>query len=501
MTHTTEIAEKRRRAKPRGGKAGSHSSEQAQGTALADPRHGTSRKNGAEIESDSAAREELQCLVEELEVTNEELRVANEELASSGGDIQALNRQLASANRQLTAKVSELERARRDLGNLMDASDVPTLVLGPDLRIRRFTPSAMRLFRLIGGDVGRPVGDLAAADDLASDVSAVLDNLVPRQKELVVGDGRWYLRRVRPYRAADNRIDGVVVTYFDVTPLKHAEEELRQQATELGRRVADRTMELRSEIRERLRAEAEARRRHAELAHIHRVYTAGELATALAHEINQPLAAIASLSDASLRQLRRDVIAKEDLEQSLEKISAQAQRAAQTIRELRSFLAKDRAERRRCDLNELVQVACNLIETDARHHGVGLSLDLASALPPVLAEPVHIEHVLINLIRNGIEAIGDAGMAEGLITVQTRDAQDGTVQVCVRDSGPGVDEATLRRIFEPFYTTKSKGLGMGLCISRTIVEAHQGRLWGEAGPGGRFGFSLPASDPAGGVEP
>lgn len=241
------------------------------------------------------------------------------------------------------------------------------------------------------------------------------------------------------------------------------------------------------------RLAGEKRQAEAALAHAHRRMTAGELAAALAHELNQPLGAITTFGEACLQLLDRAAPDRERLRGNIEQIVHQAQRAGHTIRELRAFLTKGGSERTPIDLNALTRVAADLIAAEARQRGVHLRLELDEVVPPVLAASVHIEHVLVNLLQNAIEAIHAAGMTDGSITLATRADGDGRVRLSVCDTGPGIGGEAAQRIFEPFYTSKADGLGMGLAISRSIVEAHGGKLWLEtdAGRGTTFHFTLP----------
>lgn len=227
------------------------------------------------------------------------------------------------------------------------------------------------------------------------------------------------------------------------------------------------------------------------LAHAHRLITAGELAAALAHELNQPLTAITTFSAACVQQLNHATIDRRKLRRNVEQIALQAQRAAQTIRELRAFLTKGEARRTSMDLNRLIRSTVDLVAAEARARGIEITLDLADALPPVRAARVQIEHVLLNLVQNAMDAIQGGGARAGTIMIATRDGA--VARISVRDDGPGLDAETAARVFEPFYTTKADGLGMGLAISRSIIEAHEGAL--EAGsPDGRgaeFHFTLP----------
>ncbi len=245
------------------------------------------------------------------------------------------------------------------------------------------------------------------------------------------------------------------------------------------------------DITEQRRAEEQVRRHLEELSHAHRLQTAGELATMLAHEINQPLTAIASYGAAGLQQLEQAAPDPAQLRRSLEQIERQALRAGDTIRHLRNFVNRGRIDPQPADLNAIVRSVKELIAPRARSRGIAIELDLAEPLAPVMAVEVQIEQVLLNLIRNGIDAIRDAGMKAGSIAIRTRQAGD-MARVSVEDSGLGLSAEGAARLFEPFYTSKPYGLGVGLRICRSLVEAHHGRLWAEAhNPGGRFHFTLP----------
>jgi PAS domain S-box-containing protein len=237
-----------------------------------------------------------------------------------------------------------------------------------------------------------------------------------------------------------------------------------------------------------LRAAAEREReRLDELARLHRMHTAGELAAMLAHEINQPLAAIAHYSEAGLIQA-----GEATQRRFFQLIAEQAQRAGRTIHELRGFLDKAPRTLAPADPNAAAEAARHLTLADAAARGVTIELDLDRRLGPVAANAVQLQHILVNLIRNAVEAIAAAGMARGTIAVRTR-RLDGPqrARITVEDSGPGIAAADADRVFTSFSTTKAEGLGMGLRISRRLAEASGGRLWVEPHqPGGRFHLEL-----------
>ncbi len=246
-----------------------------------------------------------------------------------------------------------------------------------------------------------------------------------------------------------------------------------------------------SDVTDQYRAEAEARQHLEEASRLQRLQTAHELATMLAHELNQPLAAITAYAEAAGQVVRSPSPDPQRVAGILERISQQALRAGEAIRHLRAFVGRQRLDPVPLDLNAVVQRACGLAAPRARTGGVRLALALGEALPPVLGVDVYIEQVLLNLINNALEAIGGAGMAGGDILVTTRQAS-GFAEVTVRDSGPGIDADTASRLFEPFFTRKAQGLGVGLPISLSLVEAQGGRLWVDAHtPGAMLHFSLP----------
>ncbi|HEV3417966.1 MAG TPA: PAS domain S-box protein, partial [Pirellulales bacterium] len=206
-------------------------------------------------------REELQCTIEELETANEEFKAANEEVTSvneelqsaneeletSKEELQSLNEELQTVNCQLEQKIGELEATNNDLSHFLASADMATIFLDRRFFMRRFTPATARLFRVIGSDAGRPIRDFArnfTDDDLLSDGERVLQNLIPVEKEVQDNERRWYLRRIVPYRTEDDRIDGVVITFADITRIKEAQQALKDFAAELERRVAQRTAEL-----------------------------------------------------------------------------------------------------------------------------------------------------------------------------------------------------------------------------------------------------------------
>ncbi|MGQ0637276.1 MAG: ATP-binding protein [Planctomycetaceae bacterium] len=256
-----------------------------------------------------------------------------------------------------------------------------------------------------------------------------------------------------------------------------------------------------SDITERRRTEEQACSLHNELAHMARISTMGEMASGLAHELNQPLAAIVAYADACQELVESERMSREQLREVLRSISSQAERAGKIIHRLRQLVRKSDPVRTAMCLNEAVREVAALLDLETRRAGVSLRLDLDAHLPEVCADLVQIQQVVVNLMRNGIEAMSDTPAGRRELHVATRRVSSQEVEVAVCDSGRGIDPATMERLFEPFFTTKPEGLGMGLSISRGIVAAHGGRLVLKANSaaGATVHCTLPAMSAGGGA--
>jgi signal transduction histidine kinase len=237
------------------------------------------------------------------------------------------------------------------------------------------------------------------------------------------------------------------------------------------------------DITARKRAQAEASRHLEAIAHLDRVAALGELASSLAHELNQPLTAILANAQAAHRFLAAAPADLEELRECLEDIMSNDRRAGEVIRRMRQLLKQGTTERAPLQLDGLVQNVVALVSNDALLHQVSIEIVPAPALPVVYGDDVQIQQVILNLLSNAVAAAATGPPADRRVTVQTA-AGEGHVELSVRDSGKGIAESDLERIFEPFFTTKQEGLGMGLTISRSIVEAHGGRIWAENDPAG-----------------
>lgn len=230
-----------------------------------------------------------------------------------------------------------------------------------------------------------------------------------------------------------------------------------------------------------------------ELAHVARLSALGEMAAVLAHELNQPLAAISLYLEAS-RQLLTGVDAPRRLGETLDKANAQALRAGEIIRRMRGFVKKESAEHSLHDINKTVEEAAALALVGAKSLGISASLVLAPDLPAISIDRIAIQQVILNLVRNAVDAM--AGSPKRALTITTR-TSSGMVEIAVADTGPGLAPEIAARLFQPFLTTKPDGLGIGLSVCRSIAEIHGGRLWAAANPlgGTTFYLALPLDKP------
>jgi two-component system sensor kinase FixL len=273
---------------------------------------------------------------------------------------------------------------------------------------------------------------------------------------------------LRAVRVGDRRF--ILATLLDITDRQRAEMELRRAEKNV------------SEAREHL-------------AHVARLSTMGEMAAGIAHEINQPLAAISTYAQACKRMLQLPTVSAQDFAEPLEKIGVQAMRAGEVIRRLRSFVKKSDSGVELLQCNQLVRDIVKLAEVDARKFDIPVELNLQERLPAIRVDPVQLQQVILNLIRNALEAMEDIPRELAKVTLTTELTTTGQVCIRVSDRGHGLTEETLGRVFHPFFTTKAAGMGMGLSISQSIIQAHGGTLGAYNNPsrGATFVVVLPSA--------
>jgi signal transduction histidine kinase len=308
--------------------------------------------------------------------------------------------------------------------------------------------------------------------------------------EATVDRQSYLAHRVKPQVAVPLLVGGIVVgglMFSTVGAERARSDELIQWLQLLGEVFANALA--------RKQGELEAQQLRQELTHIGRVSAMGELAASLAHELNQPLTAILSNAQAAQRFLTADVVDLEQMREILSDIVADDKRAGDIIRRLRVLFKKSDPQYAPLDLNEVVGEVARLVRNDAVLRDVAIGLELAPGLPKMRGDRVQLQQVVLNLVLNGFEAMRDPGAGQRTLVIRTARESAAAGRVEVQDSGVGVDDKDLGRMFQPLYTTKAEGLGMGLTIARTIVDAHGGRL-GAANNvhgGATFHFTLPVS--------
>jgi two-component system, chemotaxis family, CheB/CheR fusion protein len=434
------------------------------------------------IEQQEAANEELQSANEEVQSANEELQSINEELETSREEIQSSNEELTTVNEELQNRNEELNRVNNDLNNLFGSLQMAIVMVWQDLRIRRFTPMAEKLFNLIVTDIGRPIGDIKlnlTISDLPAILAEVIDQATARDLDVQDQTGRWYQLRIRPYRTLDNRIDGAVILLFDIDSLKQSQRTLERQTKDL------------EETHETLR------RRVDELATADRHKT--EFLAMLAHELRNPLAPLRN----SVEILKSVPPADPKATRARELIERQTRTLSRLVDDLLDTARISRGQiqlrREPVELQRVVNRAVENMrpEIDSRRHR--LAVNLPSEPLRVAGDATRLEQVLGNLLQNAAKYTPEGGE----ITVSAARA-DGAAQpeavVRVRDNGIGIAAEMLPRVFDLFSQADRSlahsqgGLGIGLSLVRSLVELHGGHVAASSdglGKGSEFAFYLP----------
>jgi len=364
--------------------------------------------------------------------------------------------------------ITERKRAEYLTGHMFEASPDAVYIVGKDYRYQRVNAAFERRWRMPADKiVGMRVDELAGTEPFEETYKPNLDRCFAGDEVSFVGwfptpAGRQYLAATySPLRPDSERVEAALAITRDLTEHARASEALQQA--------------------------------QAELAHVTRVTTLGELAASIAHEVNQPLAAIVADANASLNRLTTATPDLDSVREALHAIVKDGHRAADVIQRIRQLATRTGPQKARLDVNDVIRDVVPLIGTEVRSHVVSLRLDLASALPPVLADRVQLQQVLINFGMNAIEAMASVGDRPRQLVIRSRRHEGDQVLVAVQDAGVGIDPDNVAQLFSAFFTTKAGGMGMGLSISRSIIEAHGGRIWATPNPthGATFHFALP----------
>lgn len=371
--------------------------------------------------------------------------------------------------------ISERKRVEHLTQQWFDSSPSGLAIVGRDYRFRRVNPVFARYWGIPTESlVGAHVGIFRGMEDFEQVIKPHLDQCFAG-KELEFRYTQWI------NQAMGQRC--VIVTY---TPLRPSSEQVEA------------ALVIHNDITEYERAAEALRETQAELAHINRVTTMGQLAATIAHEINQPIAAAVTNAQAALRWLAAQPPELGEAREALESIVADGNRAGEVIGRIRALIKKAPVRMEPLDVNQTVAEMIGLINSEIVRNGVVLQTRLATSLPLVAGDRIQLGQVILNFVMNAIEAMKSVPEGSRQLVVSSERDGSGGVLVSVRDSGPGLDPEHRDRLFEPFYTTKSGGMGMGLSICRSIIETHGGRVWASANEpkGAAFQFTVPASQQA-----
>ena len=352
------------------------------------------------------------------------------------------------SDRKATEKA--LEESERRYRNLIESSPLP-IVVHAEYQAIFINARAATMF-----------GGQSPTDFEGISILDFVDPAYRQQAEKRAAD--FYEGRV------DFSIEEFPLSRLDGTPFTA---EVASQSIEFEGRPAVQIIV--NDVTARKTAEQAARRLQDELAHVSRVSVMGEMAAGFAHELNQPLAAISNYSIGALRRLRSGGMTQADVERLLELMADQARRAGQIIRRIRGFLTKEQQPRQPVDLNDAIRETVGLLSGEALKHEVAIEMRLQERLPRVEGDVIQIQQLILNLARNGIEAMGESDREPRELVIETEALED-AARMSIMDCGPGLGATAVERLFDPFYTTKTGGMGMGLSICRSIVQDHHGTL-------------------------
>ena len=383
---------------------------------------------------------------------------AEEKLRSINQQLMASEQQLRASNQQLEASEQELRESQHLLDATINNSPVVIYVKNLAGRYLLVNKTYEEILGMSREEMLGKTDDALFPKDVAekfrvNDERAVVSDLPVEFEEVALhanGELHTYISTKFPLRDSEGSPYAVCGISTDITERKQLAEQERKH--------------------------------HAQLAHFSRLTVAGELASGMAHELNQPLTAITTYAQACRRMIDSGDADPAKIRDAAGEIAAQAMRGGEIIRRMRGFVRKQAPQRVRADLNEIVREAIELVRTQARRSEVMLQLEFSEEPLTVLADKVQIQQVIVNLLQNSFESMSKVDACDRIVTVRTSRTDQGMMEVAVEDKGTGLPGSDREKVFESFFTTKSDGLGIGLSISRSIIEEHQGHIWATPNP-------------------
>ena len=423
------------------------------------------------IEDKEAANEELKAANEEIQSSNEELQSTNEELETAKEELQSTNEELTTVNEELQNRNLELTQAHNDMTNLNAGANVPILMMGSDLQLRSWGPLSEKLFNLKASDLGRSIFDInldLQTPDLKGTIEEVVAQDVDKELEVRGPHGRWFLVRIRPYRTAENKIEGAVLAFVDIDRIKQVEEELRARSEHLEDLVEERTMMLSNTTR---------------------MAAIGETAGMVGHDLRNPLQTIINTIHLARESMKMDEVSPTErhlrLERALDTIREQADFMNKIVSDLQDYARQTKPTFVEYDMQTLINETLSSISISK---AVEVSSTVEPDLPKLNVDPNLLRRAFTNIVTNALQAMPDGGK---LRIKAWRSEKLATVSF--QDTGKGISEDVKAKMFSPLFTTKEKGVGLGLAVTRRLVESHRGeiKVTSKLGEGTTFTVEIP----------
>jgi signal transduction histidine kinase len=405
------------------------------------------------IEDKEAVNQELKAANEEIQSSNEELQSTNEELETAKEELQSTNEELTTVNEELQNRNMELTQVNNDITNLNASANVPVLMLGSDLRLRLWGPLSDKLFNLKASDLGRSIFEIDLGfqiPELKETMNEVVADGVNKELEAKGPQGRWFLVRIGPYRTGDNKIEGAVLAFVDIERLKQGEAKLRLRSERLEDLVEERTRMLSNTTR---------------LAAI------GETAGMVGHDLRNPLQTIINtihLAKEAMKKNGASTGKDPRVEGALETIREQADFMNKIVSDLQDYAKQARPTFVEYDMGRLINDTLSSVPVPTT---VEVSTSVETGFPKLSVDPGLLRRAFTNIITNALQAMPDGGK----LKIRAWTGQN-LAAVSFQDTGIGIPEDVKAKMFSPLFTTREKGVGLGLAVTKRLVESHKGEI-------------------------